>query len=112
MSGNKAELEDLKAKLVAITAIVQNYKRHDILPALNHRIKTFCEYAEFFVLCLHSLTLSRAITFQMNIIEKLHDNPLWMRTMENTKDADTILKVFRNISSLCEVFQVSFSDYS
>jgi len=64
------------------------------------------------MLFLHLLTLSRAITLQMNIIEKLHDNPLWARTIESTKDADTIMKVFRNVSSLCEVFQVSFSNYS
>ena len=112
MLGNKTALEDLKAKLVAITAIVQNYKRHNILPALNHRIKIFCEYVEFLVSFLHSLTFSRAIALQMNIVEKLHDNPLWARTMESTKDADTILKVFRNISSLCEVFQVSLSNSS
>ena len=28
--------------------------------------------------------------------------------LESTKDADTVLKVFRNISSLSDVFQVSF----
>jgi len=112
VSGNKTELGALEAKLVAITAIVQNYERHNILPALNHRIKNFCEYVEFFMVLLHLLTLSRAITLQMSIVEKLHDSPLWARTMESTKDADTILKVFRNISSLCEVFQVSPSNYS
>ena len=63
------------------------------------------------MLFLHTLTLSRAITLQINIVEKLHDNPLWARTIDSTKNADTILKVFRDISSLCEVFQVSFSNY-
>ena len=47
-----------------------------------------------------------AIVLQLHVVEKLHDNALWIRTLENTKDVDTILKAFRNISSLCEVFQV------
>lgn len=64
------------------------------------------------MLFLHSLTLSRAITLQINIVENLHDNPLRARTIDSTKDADTILKVFRNISNLCEVFQVSLLNYS
>jgi hypothetical protein len=58
-----------------------------------------------------SLMISRAMILQLNLAEKLLDNPLWMRTGQSTKDADTILKVFRNISSLCEVFQVSDSNY-
>jgi hypothetical protein len=55
--------------------------------------------------------ISRAMILQLNLAENLLDNSLWMRTGQSTKDADTILKVFRNISSLCEVFQVSFSNY-
>ena len=55
--------------------------------------------------------ISRAIIIQLNQAEELLDNPLWIRAGQSTKDADTILKVFRDISSLCEVFQVSFSDY-
>ena len=62
------------------------------------------------ILCSHALYLPmvpRAIVLQLRVVEKLHDNTLWIRTAESTKDADTILKAFRNISSLCEVFQVS-----
>ncbi|KIM36380.1 hypothetical protein M413DRAFT_292432 [Hebeloma cylindrosporum] len=40
------------------------------------------------------------------MVESLHDNPLWIRTLEATKDVSTILKAFRNVSSLCEVFQI------
>jgi hypothetical protein len=56
-----------------------------------------------------SWILFRAINLQIDAVEKLHGNSLWTRTLEGTKDADTVLKVFRNISSLCDVFQVSFS---
>ena len=52
----------------------------------------------------------RAIVFQLNGVEKLQNNPLWIRTVESTQDLDSILKAFRNVSSLCEVFQVSFSN--
>ena len=52
----------------------------------------------------------RAIAVQLNVVEELHDNPLWMRIVEGTQDFDTILKAFRNVSSLCEVFQVSLAN--
>jgi len=52
----------------------------------------------------------RAIVLQLNVANKLHDNTLWIRTVESRKDVDTILKAFRNVSSLCEVFQVSLSN--
>ena len=51
--------------------------------------------------------LFRAINLQIDAVEKLHGNSLWTRTLQGTKDADTVLKVFRNISSLCDIFQVS-----
>jgi hypothetical protein len=51
----------------------------------------------------------RAIDLQIDAVEKLCGKSLWTRTLEGTKDADAVLKVFRNISSLCDVFQVSFS---
>lgn len=60
---------------------------------------------------LHLRMIFRAMVAQLNEAEKLHDNPLWIRTAQSTKDADKILKVFQNINSLCEVFQVSFSNY-
>ena len=47
----------------------------------------------------------------MNAVKKLYGNSLWTRTLQGTKDADTLLKTFRNISSLCDVFQVSFSHH-
>ena len=50
----------------------------------------------------------RAIDFQIDAVEKLYGKSLWTRTLEGTKDADTVLKVFRNISSLCDLFQVRF----
>ena len=71
----------------------------------------FCECVGssfLLVIALHLPTFSRAIVLQLNVVEKLHDNPLWIRTVESINDFDTILKAFRNISSLCEVFQVSF----
>ena len=52
----------------------------------------------------------RAIVLQLNVVEKLHNNSLWMRIVEGTRDFDMILKAFRNVSSLCEVFQVSLSN--
>ena len=52
-----------------------------------------------------------AINLQIDTIEKLYGKSLWTRTLEGTKDADAVLKVFRNISSLCDVFQVSCLHY-
>jgi hypothetical protein len=40
---NKKELEDLKAKLEAILSIVEKYKEHGGLGAINHRIENFCQ---------------------------------------------------------------------
>jgi len=44
VSGNKMELEDLKLKLIAITAIVQSYKKQGCSYVLEHQIEAFCEY--------------------------------------------------------------------
>ena len=60
------------------------------------------------LVCLTLLIIFRAIDLQIDAVEKLYDNSLWTRTLKGTKDADTVLKVFRNISSLCDIFQVSF----
>jgi hypothetical protein len=46
---------------------------------------------------------------QMNEVQELEKHSLATRTAEGTKDADKILKALRNINSLCDVFQVSFS---
>ena len=64
-----------------------------------------------FWLWSHLQMISRAMVLQLNLAEKLLKNPLWMRTGQSTKDADMILKVFQNISTLCEVFQVSYLNY-
>lgn len=54
--------------------------------------------------------LSSTITLQLDAVENLHDQSLLTRIAEGAKDTDAILKAFRNISSLCNVFQVSFSN--
>lgn len=41
---NKEELAALQEKLEAIRSIVEKYKKHDGLGALNPRIEQFCEY--------------------------------------------------------------------
>ena len=55
--------------------------------------------------------LSSAIIVQLKKIEELQKQILLTRAALATKDADTILKTLRSISSLCDVFQVSFSSY-
>ena len=42
--------------------------------------------------------------------QRIAGNSLWTHTLEGTKDAsaDTVLKVFQNISSLCDVFKWDF----
>ncbi|KAF7344134.1 Mycorrhiza-induced WD40-repeat domain protein [Mycena venus] len=90
MSGNKKELEDLQAKLTTILAIVKKYQGVDGLSALNHRIKIFCD----------------AMELQLNEVQELTSHSLATRAAEGTKDADKILKAFRNINSLCDVFQI------
>ncbi|KAJ7903949.1 hypothetical protein B0H13DRAFT_1881967 [Mycena leptocephala] len=42
VSANREELEERVDKLKAILLIVQKYKSHDGISALNHRIETFC----------------------------------------------------------------------
>jgi hypothetical protein len=114
VQGNKKELEDLKAKLEAILSIVEKYREHDGLHALSHRIGNFCESVAFsraFLSCLYPSILCSDVTRELNSVKEMQNRPLFARTAEGTKDADTILKAFRNISSLCDRFQVSFSGY-
>jgi len=87
---NKKEFDVLHAKLQAILSIVEKYKKHHGLGALNHRIDQFCD----------------AITLQINEVKKLQSNNLATRAARSAKDSDTILKAFRNISNLCDVFQI------
>ena len=114
VSANRTDLEHLGVKLQSIDSIlsiISKYRENGGLRALDYRVEKFCLYVESsFCPCLFDapLILLRAIDLQINAVEKLHDNSLWTRTLESTKDADTVLKVFRNISSLCDIFQVSF----
>jgi hypothetical protein len=55
--------------------------------------------------------LFRAITLQVEAVNKLQKQSLLTRAAVAKKDADTILKALRNINNLCDVFQVSFSSY-
>jgi hypothetical protein len=116
VQGNKKELEDLKAKLEAILSIVEKYKEHDGLCALSHRIEIFCESVAFscpLLSCLYPSMLCSAVTHELDSVKEMQNHSLFSRTAEGTKDADTILKAFRNISNLCERFQVGFfSSYS
>jgi hypothetical protein len=114
VQGNKKELEDLKGKLEAILSTVEKYREHDGLRALSHRIEIFCESVAFshpFLSCLYPSMLCSAVTHELNSVKEMQNHSLFARTAEGTKDADTILKAFRNISSLCDRFQVSFSSY-
>jgi hypothetical protein len=51
----------------------------------------------------------RAINLEKDAVEKLNNKSLLTRTLEGTKDADTVQKKFRNISSLCDVSGELFS---
>jgi len=55
--------------------------------------------------------LSRAITLQLETVNKLQKQSRSTRAALAKKDADTILKALWNINSLCDAFQVSFSRY-
>jgi hypothetical protein len=59
---------------------------------------------------LHLITIFRAVTIQLKAVEDLHGHSRATRIAERNKDADAILKAFRNISSLCDVFQVRLSN--
>ncbi|KAG5653103.1 hypothetical protein H0H81_002328 [Sphagnurus paluster] len=90
VSGNKKELEDLKAKLEAIIMIVKRYQKYNGLSAIENRISSFCF----------------AITVQLNAVQELADHSLVARTVEGKKDASIILKALQNINTLCDVFQM------
>ena len=53
------------------------------------------------------LIYTRAMTLQVKVVQDLQDHSLSARTAEGTKDADKISKAFRNMSILCDAFQVS-----
>ena len=108
---NEKEIKDLKAKVKAILSIVKQYQKHDSLQALGNCLEIFCKSIAFHAfLCnvyIHQMFCS-AITTQLKSIEDMQKHPLLDREAKGTKDADKILKAFRNIDSLCEVFQVGF----
>ena len=112
VSANRTDLEQLRVKLQSILSIISSYRDNGGLRALDYRVEKFCVYV--FVLSMPvwlSWIILRAINLQIDAVEKLLGNSLWTRTLEDTKDADAVLKVFRNISRLCDVFQVSFSHH-
>ena len=112
VSSNRTDLEQLGVKLQSILSIISKYRENGGLRALDYRVEKFCLYeCLFFCPCLFDAPESRAINLEIDAVEKLYGNSLWTRTLEGTKDADTVLKAFRNISSLCDVFQVSFSHH-
>ena len=109
VSANRTDLEQLGVKLQSILSIVSKYRENGVLRALDYRVEIFCLYVEsLFCPCPSDTPESRAINLEKDAVEKLYGKSLWTRTLEGTKDADKILKVFRNISNLCDVFQVSF----
>ena len=112
VSANRTDLEQLGLKLQSILSIICKYRENDGLSALDYRVENFCLYVGSSI-CPYPacLTLLRAINLQIDAVEKLHDNSLWTRTLQSTKDAETVLKASRNISSLCDIFQVSFSHH-
>ena len=112
VSANRTDLEQLRVKLQSILSIISSYRDNGGLRALDYRVEKFCVYV--FVLSMPvwlSWIILRAINLQIDAVEKLLGNSLWTRTLEGTKDANAVLKVFRNISRLCDVFQVSFSHH-
>ena len=44
VSGNRADLEQLRVKLQSILSIISKYQRNDGLRALDSRVKKLCEY--------------------------------------------------------------------
>ncbi|KAK7452182.1 hypothetical protein VKT23_012285 [Stygiomarasmius scandens] len=87
---NKEVLGELETKLNAFLLIVKKYQEEGLSDALQHRIRTFCE----------------AMTHQVEVVQDLQDHSLSVRTAEGTKDADKISKAFRNMSILCDAFQM------
>ena len=109
---NKKELEYLKANLDAILSIVEQYQKHDILPASRGPIERFCQSVAFscffFLSCLCSAIFCRAITRQLKPIEDMRKHSSPVSAAQGTKDTHAILEAIGNINSLCDVFQVGF----
>ncbi|KAK7450143.1 hypothetical protein VKT23_013026 [Stygiomarasmius scandens] len=87
---NRDALEELKTKLNAFLTIIKKYQKVGLSNALQHRVGTFCD----------------AMTLQVDAVQDLQNHSLWVRTAEGMKDADKISKAFRNMSILCDAFQM------
>ncbi|KAK7450194.1 hypothetical protein VKT23_013077 [Stygiomarasmius scandens] len=87
---NKEDLRDLGTKLNVFLSIVKKYREEGLTNALQHRVETFCE----------------AMTLQVEAVQDLQNHSLWVRVAEGTKDADKISTAFRNMSILCDAFQI------
>ncbi|THU76038.1 hypothetical protein K435DRAFT_879809, partial [Dendrothele bispora CBS 962.96] len=87
---NQEELQELQVKLNAIKSIVEKYKNDGMKNVIYHRIETFCD----------------AIVAQANTVEELLNRQLLQRTAEVSTDTDKIKKAFKNMSILCDVFQM------
>ncbi|KAK7450166.1 hypothetical protein VKT23_013049 [Stygiomarasmius scandens] len=87
---NKEELGELETKLNAFLLIVKKYQKERLSDTLQHRVRTFCE----------------AMTLQVEVVQDLQEHSLLVRTAEGTKDAGRISKAFRNMSILCDAFQM------
>ena len=110
VSANRTDLKQLGVKLQSILLIISRYRENGGLRTLDYRIEKFCLYVgSSFCPCLFDAPgfLFRAIDLEINALEKLCGNSRWIRTLEGSKDANTVLKTFQNISFLCDVFQVS-----
>ncbi|THU82207.1 hypothetical protein K435DRAFT_872546, partial [Dendrothele bispora CBS 962.96] len=90
VSTNQEELQELEIKLNAIKSIVEKYKNDGMKNVIYHRIETFCD----------------AIVAQANTVEELLSRQLLQRIVEASPDADKIKKAFKNMSVLCDVFQM------
>jgi hypothetical protein len=110
VSTNKDQLKELEVKLTAILEIVKKYQQHDGIDALQHRIKTFCQCVGFSALsclCDAHHCFPSAIELQVDTIRHLQNRSAGYRIAEGTEDADKIVKAFRTMWILCDVFQVS-----
>jgi hypothetical protein len=74
---------------------------------LKYSASTLTIYTVFWL--FRSLKPLSAIVAQANTVEESLNHQLLRRTVEVSKDADKIKKAFKNMSILCDVFQVSLS---
>jgi hypothetical protein len=109
VSTNKDQLKELEVKLEAILEIVKKYQQHGGIDALQHRIKNFCQYvgSPRSHRCDVHPQFSSVIELQVDSIKHLQSRSVGSRIAEGSEDADKIVKAFRTMCTLCDVFQVS-----